>query len=390
MLILDRQRYWSFLKAYFICFTALVGLYVVIDAFSNIDEFAQNKEMNVFAKMGRYYLIHMSEFYDRLCGIITMMAAIFTVTWVQRDNELLAMLAAGIGTKRVIRPVIVSAVLVNCLSVANQELILPVIGEELQLRPADSPTKTMPVTGREDERGNRIGGREAYRMQRTVMRFTVDFPRELFGSVASAEARQGLYIPVGDKSTPLSGGWLLRGVHLKIGRDVKVDPSILVKISPEQLERFPPAVGQNIPTEQALLAGEAYFFRTNVTFTAVTRNRSQWYRFATTPELISAVQDPICRPEWADIRIFIHQRLLRPFLSMALLFVSLPLVLGGDGRNMFINLGLSLGTSAAFYAGIFFCGYLAGNNEITPEMSAWGPLFVFASVAVARWDKIRT
>ena len=39
MRILDRERYWSFVKAYFICFVALVGLYVVIDAFSNLDEF---------------------------------------------------------------------------------------------------------------------------------------------------------------------------------------------------------------------------------------------------------------------------------------------------------------------------------------------------------------
>ena len=38
MRILDRQRYWAFLKAYVICFTSLVGLYIVIDAFSNFDE----------------------------------------------------------------------------------------------------------------------------------------------------------------------------------------------------------------------------------------------------------------------------------------------------------------------------------------------------------------
>ena len=30
MRILDRQRYWAFLKAYAICFVALVGLYVVM------------------------------------------------------------------------------------------------------------------------------------------------------------------------------------------------------------------------------------------------------------------------------------------------------------------------------------------------------------------------
>ena len=44
MRILDRERYWAFFKAYVICFTALVGLYVVIDAFSNFDEFTKRAE----------------------------------------------------------------------------------------------------------------------------------------------------------------------------------------------------------------------------------------------------------------------------------------------------------------------------------------------------------
>ena len=41
MRILDRERYWAFFKAYVICFIALVGLYVVIDAFANLDEFSE-------------------------------------------------------------------------------------------------------------------------------------------------------------------------------------------------------------------------------------------------------------------------------------------------------------------------------------------------------------
>ena len=390
MRILDRQRYWSFLKAYLICFTALVGLYVVIDAFSNIDEFAQvAKGLAVFAKMGRFYLVHMSEFYDRLCGVITMMAAIFTVTWVQRDNELLAMLAAGIGTKRVIRPVLISAALVNLIAVANQEYIMPPLAEELQLRPADTPTKTMAVTGREDLRKIKIGGKEAYRDSRTVLRFTADFPIELLGALVSVEAAQGRYIPSEDPDAPQKGGWLLRGVAIKGDNAVKIPPTILFKVSPEELRRFPPPIG-NAAELARTSRGDAYFLRSNITFLTVTRNRSQWYRFATTPELIAATQDPACGPEWTDITIFLHARLLRPLLSLALLFVSLPLVLGGDGRNMFINLGLSLGTSAAFYASLFLFQYLASNNEITPELAAWAPLTAFATVAIARWDTIRT
>src|SRR3954469_16150978 len=133
MRILDRQRYWNFFKAYLICFISLVGLYVVIDAFSNIDEFLKRADgMNLLPTMGRFYLIRLSLFFDRLCGVIGMMAAIFTVTWMQRNNELLAILAAGVSTHRVIRPVWISALIVSGLAVANQELIMPPLGEELQ------------------------------------------------------------------------------------------------------------------------------------------------------------------------------------------------------------------------------------------------------------------
>ena len=50
--------------------------------------------------MARYYLIHQASYFDRLGGVISMMAAIFTVTWMQKNNEHLAMLAAGISTQR--------------------------------------------------------------------------------------------------------------------------------------------------------------------------------------------------------------------------------------------------------------------------------------------------
>ena len=96
MRILDRERYWAFVKAYFICYFSLVGLYIVIDAFSNFDEFTKRADgLDLVRVMGRYYLIRQSQMFDQLSGVIGMMAAIFTVTWMQRNNEHLAMLAAS-------------------------------------------------------------------------------------------------------------------------------------------------------------------------------------------------------------------------------------------------------------------------------------------------------
>ncbi len=191
--ILDRQRYWAFLKAYVICYVSLVGLYVVIDAFSNLDEFTKRADsiVEVFQIMSRYYLIHQSQFFDQLCGVIGMMAAIFTVTWMQRNNEQLAMLAAGISTHRAILPVLISSVIVSAISVVNQEAIIPYFGEELARRHDDDGEQKVNVSSRYDSGGTMIHGRQADRATRTIMPFyaTTDVP--IFGRILRARWATG-------------------------------------------------------------------------------------------------------------------------------------------------------------------------------------------------------
>ena len=388
MRILDRQRYWAFFKAYVICFTALVGLYVVIDAFSNFDEFTKRatNPVEIFKIMGRFYLVHMTEFYDRLCGVIGMMAAIFTVTWMQKNNELLAMLAAGISTQRVIRPVIFSAAIVSMVSVANQELVMPGFAEELLRRHDDDGLATIKrISGRYDVNGVYVHGNEADRKANTVLYFNATFPVAIFGSIRELEATQARYIPMSDTTSPARGGWLLRGTKLNLPLPPDPDPTaprILVKLP--NADGFPPPAG-----DVKVFGGETYFLRTPLSFAAVTRPR-QWYQYAPTAELIRGLTDPANEPEKMDISVFLHNRMMRPLLGLALLFLNLPQVLGGYGRNMFVSLGLSLGTAALFYGANFVSQYLGTHDVISPELAAWAPVIGFGTIAAARWDTIRT
>ncbi|HEV3163805.1 MAG TPA: LptF/LptG family permease [Isosphaeraceae bacterium] len=387
MLILDRERYWAFIKAYAICFISLIGLYIVIDAFTKLDEFTEvtTGTAELFKYMGHFYAIRLSVMFDQLCGVMTMMAAIFTVTWMQRNNELLAMLAAGLSTQRVIRPVIVSAVIVSGLAVANQECVLPRIGEELLRPPDDDGSRKVFVLGREDVNGILVHGKDGDRSAQTIMPTNISLPAAVCGKPVEIEAKQGRYIPDNDSTSPHHGGWLLRGAKLSPHDATLYDryKMLLVPVSKEELKSFPPPVGG------LDLGGDAYFLTTNLSFAAVTRDR-HWFQFATTADLLIGLDDPANAPERTEISVFIHYRLLRPLLSLTLLCLSLPLVLGGDSRNMFINLGLSLGTSALFYGILFVSQFLGNNSVITPALAAWGPLIVFATLAVARWDSIRT
>jgi lipopolysaccharide export LptBFGC system permease protein LptF len=445
--ILDRQRYWSFLKAYVICYVSLVGLYIVIDAFSNLDEFSKRAEgaLEIMMVMGRFYLIHQSSFFDQLSGVIGMMAAIFTVTWMQRNNEQLAMLAAGISTRRAILPVMISSVLVCGISVANQELIMPRLAEELAKTHDDDGQRTVHVTGRYDALNIYIHGVDGDRASRTLVPFWCTIPKGVFGSIRDIKGQQATYIPPDHPTAPLKGGWLVRGavVNPPLEEDLLADSrKVLSHVA--VLKGFPrpyvpptKADGQAKPAQPAPAASAippdnelrpfseiacfaafpslplcaniavtrtytvldrkidigrgTYFLKTSLTFQAMTR-KTNWYQFAMTRDLLQGLTDPSTGEgsERNDVAMFVHVRILRPILGMNLLFMSLPLVLGGFGRNTFINLGLALGNSALFYGGILFCQYLGGFKIVSPPLAAWLPLIVFGTIATLRWDQIRS
>jgi lipopolysaccharide export system permease protein len=407
MRILDRQRYWAFCKAYVVVFISLVGLYIVIDAFTNLDEFlkVEEKTLRLFGFMGHYYLVRTSLFYDRLCGVITMMAAVFTVTWMQRNNEHLAMLAAGISTQRAIRPVLIAAVIVSGLAVLNQELIIPEIAEELQRTPDDDGKRKVRTFSRRDVNQILIHGSAGqssnnYRDTQTVDPFEATFPTNRFGQMLHLSDGRARYVPEDTSRSPLRGGWVIRGATIS-PRDALVDGEVLERLDPSLpavaatvggarvaaialLKALPPPRGKDLGLESG-----TFFLRTNLSFKTLTQSR-QWYQFATTGELIRALDDTTHHADRNDMAVFLHARNLRPFLSLTLLALSLPLVLGGYGRNMFINLGLALGTSGLFYLTLFVAQWLGSNKVIAPDLAAWTPLMLFATIAAARWGTIRT
>src|SRR2546422_8142071 len=153
--IFDRYLIHIFIRAFLICFASLVGLYIVIDAFSNLDEFSERAHglVSLLATMGEYYMFKVSYYFDRLAGVITTMSAMFTFAWLQRTNELMPLLAAGVPVRRVVAPVLISASAIYGLTTINQELIIPRIAKQLQMRPDDDSVRTVKAHASHDPRG---------------------------------------------------------------------------------------------------------------------------------------------------------------------------------------------------------------------------------------------
>src|SRR5215475_16099434 len=125
--LIDRQMIRGYFKSYFVCLASLLSLYVVVDLFTNLDDFTSQSN-GLWASLLRiftYYAYKVAQIFDRLCEAIVLLAAMFTVAWMQRNNEQVPLLSAGISTRRIVTPVLGCACVMLSLAGLNQEMLLP-------------------------------------------------------------------------------------------------------------------------------------------------------------------------------------------------------------------------------------------------------------------------
>jgi lipopolysaccharide export LptBFGC system permease protein LptF len=92
MKTLDKYVAKSFITGYFIAFMVLIGLCVVIDLFVNIDEFAEQTEQGldtVIMNIITYYGSQCTLYFRDLAGMITVLAAVFSLGKMTKSNELI-------------------------------------------------------------------------------------------------------------------------------------------------------------------------------------------------------------------------------------------------------------------------------------------------------------
>ncbi|HET6572669.1 MAG TPA: LptF/LptG family permease [Fimbriiglobus sp.] len=364
MTTLDRMFVGSFLRSYLIVLVSLLSLYVIVDLFTNLDDFSKGATFaDNLRHISWYYATRVSQIFDRLCEAITLLGAMFTVAWMQRNNELLPQLSAGVSTRRVIRPVLAGAALTLALGPLNQELVIPRIAEELTAERDDfEGLKKTPVKGAYEPNGVHLEGQAAVRADRMIRYLWVTFPQGRTGMV-HLTAEEAVYVPPGDG--PHTGGWNLFHTKPKDLSDSELPPG---------LERL--GMGR-------------YFLHTReVDFDTVTRG-ANWFLFASTPQIREILAKPGARRQ-PQVAVAFHMRLTRPLIGILLTVMGLAVILRDQNRHVFINAGLCLILCAVFYTTMYGCKYLGENDLIGPPLAAWLPVLIFTPLAVALVDAIHT
>jgi lipopolysaccharide export system permease protein len=364
--LFDRLLIRGYLKAYLVCLVSLLSLYIVVDLFTNLDEFTgrHHSLRSLLAHIGTHYGYMTALIFDRLGEAVALLAAMFTVAWMQRNNELLPLLSAGISTRRVVLPIVLSACALLSLVVLNQELVIARIGSRF-LHEKDDPQgeKEVEVHGAYEPNGIHIHGRVGSRKTMIVKEFCCLIPEGVASKPLHLTAREARYVPPDD--SPRSCGWLLTNA------------------TPAQLDNWD-------KTELLEVIDDGkYFLHTEVVdIEAVLRGR-KWFNYASTWTLYEQLQSP-ASSRLAAMAVLFHMRLTRPLLGVILVVLGLSVILRDQNRNVFISAGLCLVLCGVFFAACFTCKSLGDNDLLAPALAAWLPVLLFGPLAVIMFDAVHT
>ncbi len=376
MRLIDRYVFSVFFKVFLVCFLSLTGIYVVGDFVGNLNEFieAGDQQGGILTLLGSYYGARVPWFFDLIGRIAALIAAVFAVTWLQRNNEMTALMAAGISRWRIIKPLLFGVVTISLLGVINRESVIPAFRDELtrKLRDRDA-NEAVPLTANFDHMTDiLIAGEKAVESKKRILRPVFHLP------ISMSHFAHQLAADTADRQPATldhPAGYLLNNVK-----------------SPEDIDQREPVYldGQAViitPTQAPWLQAKQCFVVSNVSFGQLTGGRA-WRQFASTPDLIQGLANP-SMSLGADVRVAVHARVVQPVLDITLFFLGIPIVLARESRNVFVAAGSAVLIVTVFFLVILAAHSLGMHFLLTPAQAAWAPLMILIPWAVASSGPLR-
>lgn len=348
MTLLDRWLALRFLRAYLTFLGAGALVFLTIDLFTQLE--AIEKRGVVAGAVQRYATI-LPELFLTVSPFLAVLAALWVVAGLRRQNELIALLAAGISPRRVAAPVLAMGALLAPLVWADRELLLPGLAD---LRREQGILKQMAESPRPipDQRG--------------VFAPRVYVP--VTGEVADVrytqldEQDREVVTILAARGTAVAGGWLLHE-GFAVRRDRTVTP-------PVESIAFIPSSG--LVLESTVLREDVEAAVEAPSYLSRKQLKRQLQR----------------TPGFRHLEVQLYERITYPLASFVLLLLALPIALGGDGFvDAFLRMLACGGAAFLYFVVSNICVQLGAREVLPAAVAALAPVVAFA--ATGAWLMLR-
>ncbi|MHC4126517.1 MAG: LptF/LptG family permease [Planctomycetota bacterium] len=202
MKVLDKYITKNFLIGYAIAFSVLIGLRIIIDLFVNLDEFTEHADLGTLAvikNISTFYALNITLYFRDFAGMITVVAAAFSLGKMVRTNELVAVMSSGVSLKRVIGPIVFLSLVLTVVLVIDQEFIIPPLGDKLVRSQDDIPgQESYDVWFISDSKGSlicsqRFDVKTATLHKPTIITRTVSGQSDIWDTTGRISAERAIY-----------------------------------------------------------------------------------------------------------------------------------------------------------------------------------------------------
>jgi lipopolysaccharide export LptBFGC system permease protein LptF len=362
MTTIDRYVARTFLAGYLILMAVGIGLYVVTDALVNIDEFTEDQTLglsDLLWLMGDFYVCNLPLYYSQLGGPLMAIAAAFTLGMLLRNNELTALVAAGMPLQRLVVPLVLCSIVLVALWMANRELLMPQLAHKIARNHDDiivERTRGVPYA-RDDNNAILSAGKFHLHDNRLEDVYIIE------------PAERGRHLVSADVATynAQRGVWLLeRGKRVTM-----YDPIDRQGLGPPIQAQFIDEYPFTLTPEELLL-----------------RRNSEWADLLSIRQLNVLLQSQQL-PNRPMIVMSLHTRLTQPLLQWTLLLLALPFFLIREPSNVMAAGGKSLLLAGAFFL-VSFVAHSVVKEETYAALIAWIPILLFGPLAVVQLANVKT
>lgn len=383
MKILDRYIAKNFLYGYFISLFVMLGLFLTVDLFLNLDEFAEylentnpvTEEAYTYGEVGllvmRYYAVRCCLWYRDLAGMVMVIAAVFSLTRMTRNNELIAVMASGVSLKRILAPILFLSLLLSGLMVLDQELVIPKLSHELTRSHDDMMEESVyDLWFAGDDKGSLIStGRYEEKTQTLydpliILREKIAGREEVYRVTGKIQATEAVY------DAPRRGWVLTEGQLLRL-----------------------PVAGQRAVSNQR--PSPVTFYPSNLTGADIPIRRREGFKELLSLRQLTELEHNagVRKTDLAELALQKNSRITDPIINLIMLMVALPVLVCRDPKAMKTAIGISFLTTASCFILVFVSKLFATEiifGQIRPALWTWLPIFIFFPIAWIEIDSMRT
>jgi len=367
MKILDKYVTKNFLTGYLIAFLVLMGLRIMIDLFVNIDEFTENADigmLGVLHNIALYYARHSVLYFRDFAGIITVVAAVFSLSKMTKNNELIAIMASGMSLKRIIAPIIFLSMFFTGIHVIDQEFFIPPLADKL-VRSHDDIDKELKydLWFISDGNGNLFNS-PAFKVKEGVIITPTIITRKQKKDSILSDVTGIIKADSAQYDFDTKSWRLTNGIFLPVSRQYSERTTRQIDSLPSDL------LPRDIPV----------------------RRKSANMDLLSSYDLLK-----LARQSPKDMtRLYAQKnfRITDPIVDLIMLMISLPLLVCRDPKSMKSAVMISFALTGLCFITTFICKIIAPEivilNRAIPELWAWLPIFIFLPIAFIELDSMKT